>query len=184
MANPVFNEKTIESVHSGQATQAGWAAPQAGAHTATRPVTDGPVTGWQKSMTVNGTSTASAVLLVLLLVSATFGWNAAEGRDQTVNADVRRLTNVGTLRAYIEAYLRAHPMIHEGMTLLVRQLQPSETGLPIEIYCFTSTTEWNAYEGIQGDIFAHIFAIIPEFGLRAFQSPAGADLAGLRQGNG
>jgi miniconductance mechanosensitive channel len=111
-------------------------------------------------------------------------WNAAEGRDQTVNADVRRLTNVGTLRAYIEAYLRAHPMIHEGMTLLVRQLQPSETGLPIEIYCFTSTTEWNAYEGIQGDIFDHIFAIIPEFGLRAFQSPAGADLAGLRQGNG
>ncbi|MEO1055999.1 MAG: Bax inhibitor-1/YccA family protein [Actinomycetota bacterium] len=79
MSNPVFNEKTIQSVQSGQATQAGWAAPQSGTHTAPRPVTDGPVSGWQKSMTVNGTITASAVLLVLLLVSATFGWNAATG---------------------------------------------------------------------------------------------------------
>jgi uncharacterized YccA/Bax inhibitor family protein len=74
MANPVFNEKTIQS-----AQQAGWAAPEAGTHTAPQPMTDGPVSGWQKAMTVNGTITASAVLLVLLLVSAWFGWQAAEG---------------------------------------------------------------------------------------------------------
>jgi len=111
-------------------------------------------------------------------------YNAADGRDRSVNADIRRLTNVGTLRAYIEAYLRAHSSIHEGMTLLVRQLQPTEFGLPIEIYCFTSTTEWNAYEAIQSDLFDHIFALVPEFGLRAFQSPSGADLARLQTGHG
>ena len=106
-------------------------------------------------------------------------WNAANGRDPAISADIRRLTNVGTLRAYIEAYLHAHPRIHEGMTLLVRQLQPTELGLPIEIYCFTNTTAWNDYEGIQADLFDHIFAILPELGLRAFQSPAGADLIDL-----
>ena len=104
-------------------------------------------------------------------------WNAQEGRDLAINADIRRLTNVGTLRAYIERYLKAHPMIHDNMTLLVRQLQPTDRGLPIEIYCFTTTTEWNAHEAIQADIFDHLFAILPEFGLRAFQSPAGADIA-------
>lgn len=74
MANPVFNDSTIKS-----AQQAGWAAPEAGTHVATKPVTDGPVTPWQRAMTVNGTISASAVLLVLLLVSAAFGWQAAEG---------------------------------------------------------------------------------------------------------
>jgi miniconductance mechanosensitive channel len=109
-------------------------------------------------------------------------YNAAEGRDHSLNSDIRRLTNVGTLRAYIEVYLRAHANIHQEMTLLVRQLQPSEFGLPIEIYCFTNTTEWNAYEAIQADLFDHLFAILPELGLRAFQSPAGADLVGLKTG--
>jgi miniconductance mechanosensitive channel len=103
-------------------------------------------------------------------------YNADGGRNLAINADIRRLTNVGTLRAYILSYLRHHPSIHDGMTLLVRQLGPGPEGLPIEIYCFTSTTDWDAYEGIQADIFDHILAIVPEFGLRVFQRPSGADL--------
>ena len=106
-------------------------------------------------------------------------YNAQPGRDPAIAADVRRLTNVGTLRAYILAYLRAHPKIHDGMTLLVRQLQPGPEGLPIEIYCFTNDTDWEVYEGIQADLFDHIFAIVREFDLRAFQNPTGADLAAI-----
>lgn len=104
-------------------------------------------------------------------------WNAKEltGEDAPVNA--RRLTNVGTLRAYIIAYLQWHPRIGEGFTLLVRQLEPGPQGLPIEIYCFTDTTVWNEYEGIQADIFDHLLAIVPEFDLRVFQEPTGLDLA-------
>jgi len=94
-------------------------------------------------------------------------------------ADRRRLTNIGTLRAYLLGYLRSHPRIHQGMTLLVRQLAPGDRGLPLEIYAFTNTTVWAEYEDIQSDLFDHIFAILPEFGLRAFQSPSGADLEKL-----
>lgn len=108
-------------------------------------------------------------------------WNESDGRDRAINADIRRLTNLGTLRAYIEAYLKVHPQIHQGMTLLVRQLQPTERGVAIEIYCFTSTTEWNAYEGIQADIFDHLYALLPDLGLRAFQPPTGADLNALSE---
>ncbi len=68
------------------------------------------------------------------------------------------------------------------MTLIVRQLQPGTEGLPIEIYCFSNDINWVAYEGIQADIFDHIAAIAPEFGLRLYQRLAGADLAGLRTG--
>lgn len=81
MSNPVFNDATIKG-----AQQAGWAAPTAGSHTATQPVTDGPVSGWQRAMTVNGTISASAVLLVLLIISGVFGWRAAEG-PTVVNSD-------------------------------------------------------------------------------------------------
>ncbi len=98
--------------------------------------------------------------------------------DEAVNR--RRLTNVGTFRAYAYNYLKNHPKIHEGMTLIVRQLGPGPEGLPLEIYCFTNTTEWAAYEGIQSDIFDHLLAIVPEFGLRLYQKPAGSDLAALR----
>jgi len=109
-------------------------------------------------------------------------WNKslrAEGKDP-VNS--RRVTNIGTLRAYVEAYLRANPLIHQQMTLLVRQLAPGAEGLPLQIYCFTTTTEWAAYESIQSDIFDHLLAILPRFGLRVFQSPSGADVgAALRQ---
>jgi miniconductance mechanosensitive channel len=91
----------------------------------------------------------------------------------------RRLTNVGVFRAYIRNYLREHAQLHSDMTLLVRQLPPGPDGLPIEIYCFTRTTNWGEYEDVQSDIFDHILAILPEFGLRLFQKPAGTDLANL-----
>ncbi len=87
---------------------------------------------------------------------------------------------MGTFRAYVFNYLKSHPLIHDqGMTLLVRQLAPSPKGLPLEIYCFTNTTAWANYEGIQGDIFDHLIAILPEFGLKAFQEPTGSDFAEL-----
>ncbi|MFQ5635340.1 MAG: mechanosensitive ion channel family protein [Gammaproteobacteria bacterium] len=91
-------------------------------------------------------------------------------------ANLRRLTNVGTFRAYIVNYLRSRADISGEMTFLVRQLAPSADGLPIEIYVFTNTTAWVAYESIQADIFDHLLAIIPEFGLRVFQNPSGLDL--------
>ena len=91
----------------------------------------------------------------------------------------RRLTNVGTFRAYIEAYLRNNSKIHPEMTFLIRQLEPTSRGLPIQIYVFTNDTDWVRYEGIQADIFDHFLAIIPEFGLKVFQSPTGKDLGNL-----
>jgi len=94
-----------------------------------------------------------------------------------VNA--RRLTNVGMLRAYIVRYLRNHPLINQEMTLLVRQREPTADGLPIQIYCFTATTDWAQYEDIQSDIFDHILAIVPEFGVRVFQHPSGEDVRTL-----
>ena len=87
-----------------------------------------------------------------------------------------RLTNLGTFRAYVENYLRQDPYIRQDMTLLVRQLAPTATGLPLELYCFTATTAWADYERIQADIFDHLLAILPEFGLRVFQHPSGAEL--------
>lgn len=91
-------------------------------------------------------------------------------------ANRRRLTNLGTFRAYADAYLRQHPGIHQGMTLMVRAMEPSAEGVPMELYCFTNTTQWVAYEGIQSDLFDHLLAILPEFGLRLYQRPAGGDL--------
>ena len=98
--------------------------------------------------------------------------------DEEVNQ--RRLTNIGTFRAYALNYLKNHPRVRKDMTLIVRQLAPGPEGLPLEIYCFTTTTAWAEYEDIQSDIFDHLLAIVPEFGLRLFQKPAGSDLANLR----
>jgi miniconductance mechanosensitive channel len=98
----------------------------------------------------------------------------AEGKDPV---NTRRVTNLGTFRAYVQAYIENHPRIHKGMLILVRQLQPGPTGLPLEIYCFTSTTAWVEYEGVQADIFDHLYAILPEFGLRVFQQPSGEDIS-------
>ncbi|WP_394129163.1 mechanosensitive ion channel family protein [Shewanella maritima] len=99
--------------------------------------------------------------------------------DNLVNG--RHLTNLGTFRAYLQAYLDQHPKLHKDMTLMVRQLAPSGEGVPLELYIFTNDIVWANYEAIQADIFDHIFAILPEFGLRAYQKPTGNDLSALTQ---
>ncbi len=107
-------------------------------------------------------------------------YNQSHGIDDSVRINGRRLTNIGTFRAYIVAYLRQHPKIHQdGMTFLVRQLAPGPEGLPIEIYVFSNDQAWVAFEDIQGDIFDHILASLTEFDLRVFQNPTGADFQGL-----
>lgn len=99
--------------------------------------------------------------------------------DPHLVANARRLTNSGTFRAYLVAYLRQHSKIHQGMTLIVRQLDPTPEGLPFELYTFTNVTGWSEYEDIQSDIFDHIFSIVPEFDLRVFQAPTGSDFERL-----
>ena len=89
--------------------------------------------------------------------------------------EIRRLTNLGTFRVYVQKHLEAHPKTHKDMTLLTRQLAPGPEGVPIEVYCFSNDTAWANYEGFQGDIFDHLIATLPEFGLRAFQAPGGSD---------
>ena len=103
--------------------------------------------------------------------------NAESRVDASELVNGRRLTNVGTFRAYVAAYLRSHPLIRQDMTFLIRQLAPAAQGLPLEIYVFTSTTVWADYEGIQSDIFDHLLAVVPRFGLRVYQEPAGSDFA-------
>ena len=97
--------------------------------------------------------------------------------DEVVNR--RRLTNLGTFRAYVEEYLKRHPLISDEMTFLVRQLQPTDRGVPIEIYVFSRDTRWGNYEAIQADIFDHLLGVVPEFGLRVYQAPSGNDLLRL-----
>jgi len=106
-------------------------------------------------------------------------YNELNQVDLSHLANGRRMTNVGTFRAYVEAYLKNHPQISQEMTFLVRQLAPTPKGLPIEIYVFCKDKVWANYEAIQGDIFDHILAIIPIFDLQAFQEPAGKDFRGL-----
>lgn len=100
----------------------------------------------------------------------------ANRRKDGVNR--RRLTNLGTFRAYANAYIRQKEGVHPGMTLMVRMLEPTAEGIPLEVYCFSSKTAWVEYESIQGDIFDHLIAILPEMFLRLYQSPSGADLSG------
>ena len=102
-----------------------------------------------------------------------------KGIDTSELINGRRLTNIGTFRAYIEAYLRSNSQIHKDMTFLVRQLEPTAEGLPIQIYVFTNDINWVPYEGIQANIFDHLLAVIPEFGLKIFQSPTGKDFGAL-----
>ncbi|KRG60013.1 mechanosensitive ion channel protein MscS [Stenotrophomonas koreensis] len=101
-------------------------------------------------------------------------WNTQMAQQHPEPVNARRLTNLGTFRAYVERYLRSHPRINQDMTLLVRQLAPTEHGLPLEIYCFTASTAWGEYEATQSDIFDHLLAILPEFGLRVFQQSSDA----------
>ena len=108
-------------------------------------------------------------------------YNAAHG----IKAGERKInglhqTNLGVFRAYLERYLRNEVPVNQGMTLMVRQLQPTETGLPMELYFFTDTVVWVDYERIQSDVFDHVLAVIPEFDLRVFQNPSGSDIEALR----
>lgn len=92
----------------------------------------------------------------------------------------RRQTNIGLYRRYIEFYLERHPNIHTDHMSMVRQLQPTTEGIPVEVYCFTTTTEWNEYENIMSDIFDHLYAATRHFDLALFQKPTGADVRSLR----
>lgn len=107
-------------------------------------------------------------------------WNSANDVDQSVLMNGRRLTNLGTFRAYMLGYLKANPNIHQDMTFLVRQLAPSPEGVGIQIYVFANDIAWVKYEDIQADIFDHVLAALPEFGLRIFQNPTGLDLRSLQ----
>jgi miniconductance mechanosensitive channel len=106
-------------------------------------------------------------------------YNKDHGVDASSLVDGRKLTNIGTFRAYVEAYLHNHPKIHQKMTFLVRQLAPTDHGLPLEIYVFSNDQVWARYESIQADIFDHFLAAIPAFDLRIFQNPTGSDFRTL-----
>lgn len=101
--------------------------------------------------------------------------NFRRGLTGDSSANGRRLTNLGTLRAYLAAYLQTNELINQDLTLMVRQLAPGAEGIPLEVYCFTRTTDWVPYEAIQSDIFDHILAVVPAFNLRLYQNPAGHD---------
>lgn len=106
-------------------------------------------------------------------------YNQSHDVDATVAVNGRRMTNVGVFRAYVLAYLRQHPAVAQNMTLLVRQLEPTASGLPLQLYLFTATTVWAEYEAVQADIFDHLLAAIGFFGLRVFQQPSGHDVTDL-----
>ena len=105
--------------------------------------------------------------------------NEERGTDLTILGNGRRITNAGTFRAYCVAYLKAHPQIHQDLTFLVRQLAPTEHGLPIEIYVFSKDQVWANYEAIQADIFDHLLSVIGEFDLSIFQKPSGRDMQSM-----
>ncbi|MCD6374231.1 MAG: mechanosensitive ion channel [Caldisericaceae bacterium] len=102
-------------------------------------------------------------------------YNREHNIDESVKVNGRRMTNIGTFRAYAAAYIKSHPKINQNLTKMVRQLPPGPQGLPIEIYAFTNDIRWEVYEAIQADIFDHLLAVVPEFGLRIFQNPSGKD---------
>jgi len=103
-------------------------------------------------------------------------YNNQQSADQELLLNGKHMTNIGTFRVYIQNYLNSHTRLHKGMTHMVRQLPPTENGVPLEIYAFTDVTDWGIYETIQADIFDHIFSIVGEFDLRIFQSPTGYDM--------
>jgi miniconductance mechanosensitive channel len=103
-------------------------------------------------------------------------YNEENKIDNSVLVNGRRQTNIGVFRAYLKGYLRNHPKVNQEMTFLVRQLQPSEKGIPIEVYVFSKVQAWADYEDIQSDIFDHILAVVPEFDLKVYQNPSGSDV--------
>jgi miniconductance mechanosensitive channel len=107
-------------------------------------------------------------------------YNEKLGADPEDTTYGRRLTNIGTFRAYIAAYLKNHPGVNQDTLQLVRHLEPGPHGLPIEVYCFSSDKRWAVHESLQADIFDHLLAVLSRFDLRPFQSPSGWDFSGLR----
>ena len=108
-------------------------------------------------------------------------WNKTQGVDMSCPINGRRITNLGSFRAYIEGYLKNHPKIHKtGLVFLVRQMEPTDKGVPLELYVFTTDTRWIHYEGIQADIFDHLIAAAPWFELSLYQAPSGHDLRQLK----
>lgn len=99
-------------------------------------------------------------------------YNKTNHIDDSVLVNRRRMTNLGTFRAYVVAYLKHHPYVHKDLTFLIRQLEADKDGVPIQIYVFINQTAWVQYEAIQSDIFDHLLAVVPEFGLRVFQNPS------------
>jgi miniconductance mechanosensitive channel len=108
-------------------------------------------------------------------------WNSKLAECGTPALNARKISNIGTFRSYVAHYLRSQPTLRQDMTVIVRQLQPTPEGLPLEIICFAKATAWADYEAIQADIFDHLLAIVPEFGLRLFQRPAGTDMYALHK---
>ena len=108
-------------------------------------------------------------------------FNKEQGVDPDSPINARRMTNLGLFRAYMTAYLEDNDNINHELTSMVRQLHPGPTGIPMEIYGFANNTNWVPYENIQSDIFDHIYAVLPEFGLRLHQNPGGHDVARLGQ---
>jgi miniconductance mechanosensitive channel len=106
--------------------------------------------------------------------------NESQNINTNERINVRRLTNIGTFRAYLKEYLKQNKSIHGSMTFLVRQLEPTQHGLPLQVYVFTNDTDWIRYEDIQSDIFDHILAVLPEFELKIFQHPTGHDFQQLK----
>lgn len=106
-------------------------------------------------------------------------YNEEHHIDNSILVNGRRQTNLGVFRAYLTGYLKSHPSVNRHMTCMVRQLQPTERGIPLELYFFSSNQVWVEYEGIQADIFDHVLAIIPEFDLQVFQNPTGGDFRRL-----
>lgn len=108
-------------------------------------------------------------------------YNEAHHLDGSIRVNGRRQTNLGVFRAYLLRYLQSLPEVNKQLTYMVRHLQPTDTGLPIELYFFSSVKEWVPYENLQADVFDHILAVIPEFGLSVFQNVSGSDLRALRK---
>lgn len=107
-------------------------------------------------------------------------YNKEHDIDNSVLVNGRRQTNLGVFRAYLTNYLKSLPAVNQELTCMVRQLQPTEQGIPLELYFFSSIKEWVPYEGVQADVFDHVLAIISQFDLRVFQNPTGEDFKALR----
>ena len=106
-------------------------------------------------------------------------YNREHDIDKSIKVNGHHQTNIGVFRAYLNNYLKSLTTVNQHMTCMVRQLQPTETGIPMELYFFSALKDWIPYEGVQADVFDHVLAIIPEFDLRVFQNPSGDDLRSL-----